>query len=101
MEVPACLPRATTMAGAVDVKKLTVGVIPGTGLMGGLLAGHLAQAGITIIVGSRDEDKAKRKAAELPGNVKGASNEDAAAAADVIFWAVNVSTHLDTIGTHM
>eukprot|EP00246_Nothoceros_aenigmaticus_P017998 TRINITY_DN9226_c0_g1_i1.p1 TRINITY_DN9226_c0_g1~~TRINITY_DN9226_c0_g1_i1.p1 ORF type:complete len:231 (-),score=26.38 TRINITY_DN9226_c0_g1_i1:296-964(-) len=75
------------MAPALDLKKLTIGFVPGTGRMGGLLAGHLSKAGLKVIIGSRDPEKAKLKASQLTGSATGASNQEAAAAADVIFYA--------------
>ena len=40
-----------------DVKELTVGVLGGTGPLGGGLARRFAAAGLTVVVGSRDAAK--------------------------------------------
>ncbi|KAJ7548771.1 hypothetical protein O6H91_07G026200 [Diphasiastrum complanatum] len=80
-------------ASSVDLKALTIGVLPGTGNMGSAIAGHLAKAGLSIIVSSRSAEKAQKIAAliqkdiEGAGAVRGYSNEEAAAVADVIIWS--------------
>lgn len=77
-----------------------VGVVGGTGALGGALAVRWARAGHTVIIGSRTADKAQGAARELSasGHVKleGASNSDAAARAAIVVvtvpWAAQEST---------
>ncbi len=84
------------------LRKLTIGVVPGTGRMGSNLARHYALAGLKVVIGSRDAQKAKMLAEEMlvqfseqesgkTVQIKGCSNQDAAAQADVIFWCIMVS----------
>lgn len=61
--------------------------IIGAGAMGKGLARRLAAAGETIVLAGRDKDKAAAIAADIPGDVTGASI-DQAANADVIILAV-------------
>ena len=76
-----------------DVSGLTIGVLGGTGEQGRGLARRLAMAGCDVILGSRDAGRAQEAAAALPGNVRGMSNEDCSAAADVVIVAVPWEGH--------
>ena len=71
-----------------DVTGITIGVLGGTGEQGRGLARRLAMAGCDVILGSRDAARAADAAAALPGSVRGMSNEDCAAASDVVIVAV-------------
>jgi 8-hydroxy-5-deazaflavin:NADPH oxidoreductase len=62
----------------------TVAVVGGTGKLGSAIARRLAKAGRTVIIGSRSQESAEQAAAELGLGVKGLSNADAAAAADLV-----------------
>lgn len=82
----------------------TIAVIGGTGAEGSGLALRLAHAGHRVIIGSRDAAKSAQVCAELaalsPGaKLEGASNRDAAAAAQVAILtvphAVQQATALD------
>jgi NADPH-dependent F420 reductase len=73
----------------------TIGFLGGTGPLGRGLALRLAMAGHSVILGSRDADKAERLAAEVravagdgAGTVTGAANEKVATAAEVCFLTV-------------
>jgi len=81
-----------------------VAVIGGTGPMGMGLAYRWAQAGRTLIVGSRIAERAEEFAAELLERVPGASvtgldNAAAAAAADIIVMTVPYAHHHSTLQT--
>jgi NADPH-dependent F420 reductase len=78
-------------------QKPTIAVIGGTGALGSGLAGRWAQAGYTILIGSRTADKAELAAAELSAMATGAkprglTNPDAARAADIIVMTVPFAT---------
>ncbi len=80
---------ATTTSSAIAV-------IGGTGQEGRGLALRWAAAGYPVLIGSRKREKAKRKATELnelldghnPHPIRGLSNGEAAAAADIIALVV-------------
>ena len=85
-----------------DVKELTVGVLGGTGPLGGGLARRFAAAGLSVVVGSRDAAKgdriAKEVLADVPGGtVAGADNAGAADRADVLVVAVPYEGHADLL----
>jgi 8-hydroxy-5-deazaflavin:NADPH oxidoreductase len=72
---------------------MKIGILGGTGKEGAGLGMRWAQAGHEIIIGSRDAERAKGKAAELAAQVPGAriqgmSNRDAAVAAEVVVLAL-------------
>ncbi|MFM1964298.1 MAG: hypothetical protein RL134_23 [Actinomycetota bacterium] len=76
-----------------DVSGLTIGVLGGTGEQGRGLARRLAMAGCDVILGSRDAGRAQEAAQALSGSVRGMSNEDCAAASDVVIVAVPWDGH--------
>jgi NADPH-dependent F420 reductase len=72
---------------------MRIGIVGGTGKEGIGLGLRWAQAGHDVIIGSRDPERARGKAAELaasaPGRrIEGMSNRDAASAADVVVLTV-------------
>jgi NADPH-dependent F420 reductase len=72
---------------------MRIGIVGGTGKEGVGLGLRWAQAGHAVIIGSRDAERARAKAAELaaavPGRpVEGRSNRDTATAADVVVLTV-------------
>jgi hypothetical protein len=71
-----------------------VALIGGTGSFGKALATRLAEAGYEVVIGSRDAVRAAATAAEL--GVDGATNEDAARAADLVVLATKADATLDT-----
>jgi hypothetical protein len=82
-------------------KKNTIAVLGGTGQEGGGLSLRWAKAGHRIILGSRNAEKATTAANEMnrmvgQRNVSGASNKDAAAAADIIVLTVPHSAQRST-----
>ncbi len=81
----------------------TVAVIGGTGNEGPGLALRWAKSGqYQVIIGSRQQEKAERVAAELNARlgrdlIRGMVNPDAAAAADLAVLTVPYSAHLPTL----
>ncbi|GAB4548964.1 MAG: NADPH-dependent F420 reductase [Anaerolineae bacterium] len=76
----------------------TIAVIGGTGKEGAGLALRWANAGYSIIIGSRDALRASEKAAEInaaigAARVSGMSNYDAAAAAQIVVLSVPYDGH--------
>jgi NADPH-dependent F420 reductase len=92
---------------AVDVARLTVGVLGGTGPQGRGLAVRLAAAGQKVLLGSRDADRAAEVATQVaasasaasgqPSSVRGGSNVDVAGAADVVIVAVPFAGHAEIL----
>jgi len=89
--------------------KPTLAVVGGTGALGAGLARRLARAGYAIIIGSRSAEKAEAAAQKLPTSpgataARGASNAEAARAADVVLvtvpWASQAQI-LDEIAPHV
>lgn len=80
-----------------DVSGMTIAVIGGTGDQGRGLAYRWANAGLRVIVGSREVARAEAAAAELGLGVRGMANADAAAAADVVLIAVPWAGHDATV----
>jgi NADPH-dependent F420 reductase len=87
--------------------KPTVAIVGGTGALGIGLARRLSKAGYPVIVGSRKIDAAEAAmlaltekfttAAGAPVAVSAATNESAAAAADVVFVTVPFAAHTPTL----
>ncbi len=81
---------------------MRIGILGGTGKEGAGLAFRWAQAGHESIIGSRDAERARAKAAELSGQagraIGGMSNRDAAAAAEVVVLALPASGLAATLG---
>lgn len=73
---------------------MRIAVIGGTGPFGKAVATRLRQAGVDVVIGSRDAGRAAEAAAEL--GVEGATNADAAARADLVVLAVNADAALGT-----
>jgi 8-hydroxy-5-deazaflavin:NADPH oxidoreductase len=72
-----------------------VAILGGTGSFGRALAARLAAAGQDeVVIGSRDEQRARDAAAEL--GVEGAANADAVRGADLAVLAVNADAALPT-----
>ena len=80
---------------------VTVGVVGGTGPQGRGLARRWARAGIPVVIGSRDADRARATAADLAeatgGRVSGDDNAGAAKAADVVVVAVPWAGHAELL----
>ena len=85
-----------------DVKDLTIGVLGGTGPLGGGLARRFAAAGVTVLVGSRDHAKGERIAEEIRADVPGGSvtggvNAETARQSDLLVVAVPYEGHGDLL----
>jgi NADPH-dependent F420 reductase len=86
-----------------------VTVIGGTGALGAGLALRLAVAGVPVVIGSRDDDRARQAAARVregsrSGDVQGLANGPAAEASDVVFLCVpfrNQSETLTNLKSHL
>lgn len=77
-------------------------VVGGTGALGSGLVHRLCRAGFQVVVGSRDAQRARDYAQslqhELPGaRASGASNAEAAAAADIVVVAVPFASQAETL----
>jgi NADPH-dependent F420 reductase len=79
----------------------TVAILGGTGPQGRGLARRFAQAGLHVVLGSREAERAEKAAAELAeatgGHVEGASNADAASAGDVVLVVVPWDGHRELL----
>jgi NADPH-dependent F420 reductase len=100
---------ARPAAAPVDVSRLTVGVLGGTGPQGRGLAVRLAAAGQRVLLGSRDAERASEVAADLVErargiadegvevSVTGGANADVAGASDLVIVAVPFDGHAATL----
>ncbi len=67
----------------------SVTIIGGTGDLGTGLARRFGAAGVEVVIGSRDEGRAREAAAAIAsGSATGMENRDAAAASDIVFLCV-------------
>ena len=73
---------------------MKIALIGGTGSFGMALAVRLRASGYTVVIGSRDAERAQAAAAEL--GVEGATNEDAARAADIVVLATKADGAVET-----
>jgi len=74
-----------------------IAVIGGTGALGSALATRWADAGLDVIVGSRNPDRAQEAVATMSGGVVAMENREAAAAADIVVLTVPFASHTATI----
>ena len=72
---------------------MRVAIVGGTGPFGRALAARLVDAGVEVVVGSRDADRAQDVARDL--GCSGATNAEAAADADLVVLAVNADAALE------
>ena len=73
---------------------MRVAVVGGTGPFGKALAARLHEAGIEVVIGSRETERAESVAAEL--DVHGAANADAVRGVDLVVLATNADATLET-----
>ena len=73
---------------------MRVAVVGGTGSFGTAVAKRLVDAGVEVVIGSRDAARA-REAAE-PIGAEGADNDDAVRGVDLVVFAVKADAALDT-----
>jgi NADPH-dependent F420 reductase len=71
-----------------------VAIVGGTGPFGKALAARLREAGLEVVIGSRDAERAREAALEL--DCVGETNGEACAGADFVILAVNAQAALDT-----
>ena len=86
---------------APDLTTLTVAVLGGTGPQGRGLARRFALAGLTVVIGSRTEEKGAAAGAELAeatgGAITGTDNHAAAEAGDVVLVVVPWEGHAELL----
>jgi NADPH-dependent F420 reductase len=86
-----------TTETTADLTSLTIAVLGGTGPQGRGLARRFAQAGLTVVIGSRSAEKGAATAADLAaatgGAVTGTDNLGAAEAGDVVLVVVPWEGH--------
>ncbi len=80
----------------------TLAILGGTGKEGAGLAMRWAMNGYKVVIGSREESKAKTRAAEMNAELggdflKGKANAAAAASADIVILSVPYSAHKPTL----
>lgn len=73
---------------------MRVALVGGTGSFGRALAVRLREAGVEVVIGSRDADRARQAAAEL--GVEGSVNDEAVRGADLAVLAVKADAALET-----
>jgi NADPH-dependent F420 reductase len=71
-----------------------VAVVGGTGSFGQAVAKRLVDAGIDVVIGSRDENRAREAATAVGAG--GATNADAVRAVDLVVLAVKAEAAVDT-----
>lgn len=74
-----------------------VAILGATGELGRGLAIRLAAAGRSVVIGSRDAERAQGVAADLTGEVTGLVNEEAAASAPIVVAAVPFAAQAPTL----
>ena len=81
--------------------RVTIAIIGGTGPEGSGLALRWAQAGETIVIGSRDPQRASATAEEIRdrtgGNVSGAENKSACESAEIVVLTVPFEAHAEML----
>lgn len=73
---------------------MRVGVVGGTGSFGHAVAKRLLAAGVEVVIGSRDAERAQEAAAAI--GAVGASNDDAVRGVDLVLLAVKAEAAVDT-----
>jgi NADPH-dependent F420 reductase len=91
----------TEAPAAPDLTSLTIAVLGGTGPQGRGLARRFAQAGLTVVIGSRTEEKGAAAGAELAaatgGAISGTDNRAAAEAGDLVLVVVPWEGHAELL----
>lgn len=75
----------------------TLGILGGTGPQGRGLAVRFAQAGIDVVIGSRDKSRAETCANGLGHSIRGADNSGCAQASDIVIVAVPWDGHAELL----
>lgn len=81
---------------------MTIAILGGTGPEGSGLAQRWARAGETVIIGSRDAQRAQSTASSIrqgvsTANISGATNHDACAAADIVVLTIPFEVHAEML----
>jgi NADPH-dependent F420 reductase len=74
----------------------TIAILGGTGAEGFGLAKRLGRAGMRVLIGSRDIERAQTAAAQVPGS-EGHLNADAVSAADIVILTVPLTGQISTL----
>lgn len=77
----------------------TLGILGGTGPQGRGLAVRFAQAGLSVIIGSRDSERAAGVAASLGHGIRGGDNVGCATDSDLVIVAVPWDGHADLLAS--
>lgn len=80
-----------------DLMATRIAIVGGTGPQGRGLARRWSQAGLPVVLGSRDAERAAAVASEVGSGVSGATNDQAADGADVVVVAVPWAAHATTL----
>jgi len=80
-----------------DLGSMTIGVLGGTGEQGRGLATRWAQAGLSVVIGSRSAERAQAAADEIGGNVRGDDNVGCARSCDIVVVAVPWDGHRELL----
>ena len=80
-----------------DLQLGTIGILGGTGDQGRGLAYRWGVAGLDVVIGSRDAQRAQAAAAEIGFGVRGAANLEVATIADVVVVAVPWDGHAELL----
>ncbi len=85
----------------MSIENKSIAIIGGTGALGSGLAARWAKAGHTVIIGSRDGDRASQSAKQLGDSIGveilGMENAQAAAAGGLVVLTVPYSNHQSTL----
>ena len=73
---------------------MRVAVVGGTGSFGQAVANRLVGAGIDVVIGSRDAERAREAGAAV--GAEGASNDDAVRGVDLVLFAVKADAAVET-----
>ena len=73
---------------------MRVAVVGGTGSFGTAVAQRLVDAGIEVVIGSRDAERARETAARI--GCEGANNDDAVRGVDLVVFAVKADAAVET-----
>ena len=73
---------------------MRVAVVGGTGSFGTAVARRLVDAGIEVVIGSRDAERARETAARI--GCEGANNDDAVRGVDLVVFAVKADAAVET-----
>jgi 8-hydroxy-5-deazaflavin:NADPH oxidoreductase len=75
----------------------SVPIIGGTGAIGFALGARLAQAGVQVVIGSRDAGRAEEAAGRIGENARGLVNAEAATRGPALIMCVPFRSHSETL----